>query len=230
MKTLNNKTGNLKFQALALAALLPLAAQASDRMVHRGVRNDLSGHVEVTKQIPGGVITVGAEIGKPRPQVVVVEQRRPEVIVVEQRRPEVVVIEQRRPEVIVIEKDRGHRHNGHGNKHVTVVREHGRKIVIVKERGGRHDHGYRHDSRDDRHDRHGNHGYDHGNTQVYRDGNQVSVQKNGPHGTYQYYKDGNQVSERRTGPNGTYQYYEDANQMSIQDNRDGHQRNVYVRK
>lgn len=203
-----NTSSKLKLQALALAALLPMAAQASDRWEHRRARQDLSGSVEVTKEVPGGVITVGAEWGKPRPEVVVVENRRPEV----------VVVENRRPEVIVIEKERGHgrrhhyghKHHRHGHKHVTVIREVPREVVIVKERPAcgpatvvEH---------------------------VHRDAHQVSVQRTSEHGTYHYYKDGNQVSERRTGPDGTYHYYEDAHQVSIQDNRDGKQRNVYVRK
>ena len=206
MKTLNGKTSNLKLQALALAALLPMAAQASDRWEHRDSRSNLSGRVEVSHEIPGGVITVGADWGRQRPQ------------------PQVVVVENSRPEVIVIEKDRGHgrgRHHHH-NRHVTIVREQPRQVIIVKEQPREVVIVKEEPACNRAAEVH---------TQIYRDGNQVSVQKSGPNGTYQYYKDANQVSERRTGPDGTYQYYEDAHQVSIQENRDGRpQRNVYVRK
>ena len=221
MKDSNNKPATLKAKTLglALAALIPAAAQANDNW-HRydaAPRANVSGTVEVTHQIPGGTITVGAEWGQrpaPQPQVVVVQDHR-------------------RPEVVVIEKEHGRGHGyGRAHKHereVTIIREEPRKVVIIKEVPARRvvvveqkpacgaqvavvDHRGYTESRE------------------YRDGNQVSVQKSGPNGSYQYYKDANQVSEQRTDASGSYHYYEDRNQVSIQDNREGRERNVYVRK
>ena len=210
LKPLNLKT---KMAGLALAGLLPLTAQAGDFHRHRGVSN-VSGEVEVTHQIPGGVITVGAEWGRrpqPQPQVVVVQDRRPDVVVVHEER--------RRPDVVVIEKGhgrgcgRGWEHAHKRNREVTIIRhEEPRKVVVIENRPacGRNEVQTR--------------------SHEWSDGRQVSVDRQGPNGNYHYWSDGNQVSEDRQGPNGNYHYYEDAHQVSIQDNRDGRQRNLYVRK
>src|SRR5258706_2822652 len=85
MKLLTNNTGNSfksKTLGLALAAVLIPGGLA---LAHDGghpviVRNDLSGHVEVVHQVPGGIITVGADWGKDRQPPVVVESR--EVVVI----------------------------------------------------------------------------------------------------------------------------------------------------
>jgi hypothetical protein len=198
-----------KLAGLALAGLLPLSAQANDWHHSRGVSR-VSGEVEVTHQIPGGVITVGAEWGhrpQPQPQVVVVQDRRPDVVVVH---------EQRRPDVVVIEKghgrDWGHSHKR--NREVTIIRhEEPRKVVVVQNQPScdRRDAGYT-------------------RSHEWSDGRQVSVDRQGPNGNYHYWSDGNQVSVDKQGPNGNYHYYEDARQVSVQDNRDGRQRNLYVRK
>jgi hypothetical protein len=135
--------------------------------------------------------------------------RRPEP------QPQVVVVQDRRPDVVVIEREHG-RGRGweHAHKHareVTIIRHEERRprTVIVEQpacnRGETRSH-------------------------EWSDGRQVSVDRQGPNGNYHYYSDGNQVSEDRQGPNGNYHYYEDAHQVSVQDNRDGHLRNVYVRK
>jgi hypothetical protein len=215
LNPLNLKT---KLAGLAVAGLLPLTAQANDWHHSRGVSR-VSGEVAVTHQIPGGVITVGAEWGhrpQPQPQVVVVEDRRPDVVVVQDRRPDVVVVHDRRPDVVVIEKGHGHgwRHGHKRHREVTVIRhEAPRKVVVVENRAScnRRDEGYT-------------------RSHEWSDGRQVSVDRQGPNGNYHYWSDGNQVSEDRQGPNGNYHYYEDARQVSVQDNRDGRQRNLYVRK
>ena len=221
MKLSNHEPATFKAKTLGLAfaALIPVAAQAHDgwNRYDADSRAHVSGTVEVTHQIPGGTLTVGAEWGKhsvPQPQVVVVENHRG-------------------PEVVVIEKEhgRGHGRNWKRNREVTMVREEPRRqvvivsevparqqVVVVEQRPacGREVAVVEHRGYTESHE--------------YRDGNQVSVQKSGPNGTYQYYQDANQVSEQRTDGSGTYHYYEDAHQVSVQDNRDGHQRNVYVRK
>ena len=212
MKLSNNNSLKTKTMGLALAAvLIPGLAMANDHR-HAGMPGNLSGHVEVVHEIPGGVVTVGADWGRPRPTVVV--EQPPQVVVVQQ---------QPQPQVVVIEKDRGHGHGygrGYGRGHhrdreVTIIREEPRRpqVVVVEKRVencGRNDRG--------------------GTSHYYNDGRQVSVDRNGQDGHYHYYKDGNQVSEDRTDRSGTYHYYEDAHQVSIQDNRDGRNRNVYVQK
>jgi hypothetical protein len=206
LNPLNMKT---KLAGLALAGLLPLTAQANDGRHSRGVSR-VSGEVEVVHQIPGGVITVGAEWGhrpQPQPQVVVVQDRRPDVVVVH---------ENRRPDVVVIERGHGHRGWKHGhkrNREVTIIRhEEPRKVVVVDNRPAC--------------DR--NNGYT--RSHEWSDGRQVSIDRQGPNGSYHYWSDGNQVSVDKQGPNGSYHRYEDARQVSVQDNRDGRARNLYVRK
>lgn len=205
MKKMNGKISKTKTLGLLLAALVPTGAALADGGYHNGHRErgaDVSGTVVVSKQIPGGVITVGATIGRPRPEVVVVEQRP---VVVEQRK--VVVIKQEErcaPQQVVIVREPP------VQKKVVVIEKRGRhgktvKKIVTVERD-RHDHGRDRDRDHGRkHDR--GHGKGHG----------------------QYHGD-RQVSIDRQGPNGNYHYYEDAHQVSIDDNRDGQNRHVYVRK
>lgn len=197
---------NTTLAGLALAGLLPLAAHAHDT---RRVGGNLSGEVQVTHEIPGGVITVGAEWGRrpqPQPQVVVVQDRRPDVVVVEHGHGRGWEHAHKRPRQVTIIHEEPRRE-------VTIIRhEEPRKVVVVENQPscGRND------------------GYT--RSHEWSDGRQVSVDRQGPAGNYHYYNDGNQVSIDKQGPNGNYHYYEDAHQVSIQDNRDGGQRNVYVRK
>lgn len=218
MKLLNNKTNSLKSKTLGLAmaaVLIPGLAMASDR--HRAGRN-VSGSVEVVHQIPGGVVTVGAEWGNRRNDP-----------------PPVVIVQQPQPQVIVVEKDRGHHHKR--DREVTIIREqprrHVEKVVVIEKHGH---HGKHHGKHYGKHNGHGrghdfNPGRGHGGkSHYYNDGKQVSYDRKGKDGQYHYYKDANQVSETRVDGSGTYHYYEDANQVSINDNRAGRERNVYVRK
>jgi hypothetical protein len=240
MKLLNSKTNSLKSKTLglAMAAVLIPGGMAMATDGH-AVRKNVSGHVEVVHQIPGGVVTVGADWGKRRndpPPVVIVQQPQPQVIVVEQQRGvphkrdrEVTIIrEQPRQQVTII-------------KTVPARREVVKKVVVIEKNG----HGRNDNHHDDRRDNHGRNDHDRkghdfsdgridkmhgGDNHYYTDGKQVSYTHNGKDGQYQYYKDANQVSETRVDGSGTYKYYEDANQVSIQDNRVGRERNVYVRK
>jgi hypothetical protein len=210
MKLLNNKTNSLKSKTLGLAmaaVLIPGLAMASGG--HRA--GNLSGSVEVVHQVPGGVVTVGAEWGKRRNDP-----------------PPVVIVQAPQPQVIVVEKDRGHHHKR--DREVTIIREqprrHVEKVVVIEKHGrgrdGHYDNGRGHDFNPGR-----GHG---GDSHYYNNGKQVSYDRKGQDGQYHYYKDANQVSEDRVDGSGTYHYYEDANQVSIQDNRAGRERNVYVRK
>ena len=188
MKNTNRINSKSKTLGLLLAALVPTGAALADGGYYNGHRDrgiNASGTVVVTKEIPGGVITVGATIGNPRP--VVVERRKVVVVKQEERcEPQKVVVVRKAPvvekKVVVVEK---HRHHHHGVKR------------IVKVERNRHDHGRRHDRDGHRHD-----GHDHGR--------QVSIDKQGP--------------------NGSYHYYEDDRMVSIDDNRNGQNRHVYVKK
>lgn len=216
MKLLNNKTISLKSKTLglAMAAVLIPGGLAMAGDGHHARRN-VSGSVEVVHQIPGGVVTVGAEWGKRRNDP-----------------PPVVIVQQPQPQVIVVEKDRGHHHKR--DREVTIIREaprrHVEKVVVIEKHGGhgKH-HGKHYGKHHGKHDRRDNHGRG-GDSHYYNDGKQVSYTRNGDDGKYHYYKDANQVSETRVDGSGTYHYYEDANQVSINDNRTGRERNVYVRK
>lgn len=201
--TLARKSAQAAVLGLLMAALVPtgaaLAHGSGHGHSHRGP--DVSGTVVVTKQIPGGVVTVGATIGKPRP--VVVEERR--VVVVEKQAPrKVVVVHKHEParKVVVVHKHEAPR------KVVVVKKQQPKKVVVI------HKHGH-HDRRDNRR----GHGH-----------RQVSSHRQDGAGSSHYYRDANQVSKSYSGPNGNYHYYEDANQVSIQDNRGGQARHVYVRK
>jgi hypothetical protein len=177
----SNKTqnANAKTLGLALAAfLLPAAASANGPVV---VKKDLSGHVEVVHQMPGGTVVVGADWGKPKPA--------PQVVVVKES-PKVIVVKEQ-PKVVVVEK-RGQAY-GHRNREVTVIHQAPRrqvtiikhepvrrevtivktepvreKVVVVEKRNS--------------------------DSQYYNDGKQVSYQHNGPDGAYHYYEDANQIS------------------------------------
>jgi hypothetical protein len=175
METSNPKTLNLKttVAGLALAGLLPLAANADGGrpMRDRGAR--VSGEVSVTHQIPGGVITVGAEWGRrPQPQ------------------PQVVVVQDRRPDVVVIDKGHGRdwEHAHKRNREVTIVREAPRrKVVVVEHRPAAREKVVVVENKScDRPAA--------AVTHEYRDGRQVSIDRRGPNGTYHYYEDAHQVS------------------------------------
>jgi hypothetical protein len=111
MRNVNLETqSNFKscIRHLAMAALFtPLGLVfAHDRYAHQpALVTSTSGHVEVVHQIPGGVVTVGVEFGRPKP--VIVEERHE--VVVERpchRQREVTIIRERprrhHNEVIVI--------------------------------------------------------------------------------------------------------------------------------
>lgn len=225
-RTLNNNLKTRTF-GLLIAAMAPTAALADHYdHAHRTRGAEVTGTVVLSKEIPGGVITVGATIGKPRPEVVVVEDRRPDVVVVKERAPQKVVIIEKEPvrEKVIIVKERP------VEKKVVIIEKHGRcgkkvKKIVYLEDGHRH-HGRGHgrdwdDDRGHRRDRDWD-GRNHAQ--------QVSIQHQDGHGNSHYYRDANQVSQSYSGPEGNYHYYEDANQVSIQDNRDGQNRHVYVRK
>jgi hypothetical protein len=204
---------NTKALGLLLASVMAAGAAHADRGYVHGSRErgvDVSGTVVVTKEIPGGVITVGGTIGN-RP--VVVEEKK--VVIVKQE-------ERCEPKKVVIIKEAPRREV----REVVVVREQPReKVVIIKERGrhgkivekrvvtrGGHGHHDRDWDRDDRRgwDRDDDRGYGRGHDRDFSHGKQVSIQQQGP--------------------DGNYHYYEDAHQVSIQDNRGGMNRHVYVQK
>lgn len=203
MKTKNGTHSKTKTLGLLLAALVPTGAALADGGYYNGHRDrgvNAVGTVVLTKEIPGGVITVGATIGNPRP--VVVEERKVVVVKQEERcAPRKVVVVHEAPPVV--------------EKKVVIIEKHGRhgrqvkKIVTVE----RDRHGHGHDRDWDRGDRHGRHD---------RDGRRDRHDHD--------YRDDRQVSIHREGPEGQYHYYEDANMVSIDDNRDGRNRHVYVRK
>lgn len=207
MKTLNLKTSNkTKALGLLVAVLVPAGAAFADRAYYHGSRErgiDVSGTVVLSKEIPGGVITVGGTFGNPRP--VVVEERKVVVVRQEERcEPRKVVIVREQPRKVVIVKEAPRRE-------VVVVREEPREVVVVKERGRRgHRHGH---GKWDRHDRHDHDGWDRGHDGYDRD-----------------FSQGKQVSVQQSGPNGSYHYYEDDRMVSIDDNRNGMNRHVYVQK
>lgn len=160
------KSGKAAALGLMMAALIPTGAALAHGSSHGHSHGgpDVSGTVVVTKQIPGGVVTVGATIGKPRP--VVVEQRK--VVVVEKQAPSKVVIvkKQEPPKVVVVRKNEPVR------KVVVVKKEQPKKVVVV-DRHGHHNKNHSHHS-------HGPH--------------QVSKSYSGPDGHYHYYEDARQVS------------------------------------
>lgn len=217
MKNLTLKSWNLKSKlaAMTLAGLFPISALANDGSHRREAPVQVSGDVQMTHDIPGGVITVGAEWGH-------------------RHQPDVVVVENRKPDVVIVENDRDRDH-GRGSMHgrgwerhhgcdreVTVVREEPRRevvrqeVVVLKNDG------------DCRHDRRDEVGYN--RSHEWSDGRQVSIDRQGAAGNYHYYSDGRQVSIDKQGPEGNYHYYEDDTQVSIQDNRSGRHENLYVRK
>jgi len=120
-----SRTLNLGLAAVLLTTGL---AMANHGEYHRGSQEQIaaSGHVEVVHQVPGGTISVGVEIGRPRTVVV---QPQPSVVVVEpecHRTREVTVIhEEPRREVEVIRtEEHGHgRGHGWGHREVVVVHD-----------------------------------------------------------------------------------------------------------
>ncbi len=187
------------------------------RVVHRHDVN-VSGSVEIVKQVPGGSVRVGVEVGRPRPDVVVVERREPqprEVVVVERpREPEVVVIEKRRaPKVVVVERP--------ARCERTVVVE--RRESCDREWDWRNE-SFRYQRECEfRHLRGGNvHVYDNGNSFTY---------SNQEHGSREhYYRDAHQVSYDYEGPEGRYHYFENGQMVSIDDNRHGSKQHVFYNK
>ncbi|MDB5047521.1 MAG: hypothetical protein JWO30_592 [Fibrobacteres bacterium] len=175
MKYSNDKQ-SFKSKTLGLvlaAALIPAGlAVANDgyRSSPAVVRSNVSGHVEVVHQVPGGVITVGADWGKQRPA------------------PQVVVVENRR-QVVVVEKKHGRGHAyGHRDREVTIVREAPRRnVTVIREEPRR----------------------------------QVTIIKTEPSCPKTV------VIEKRSDD---HDYDRHDGRYDRQDNRDGHQRNVYVRK
>jgi hypothetical protein len=176
-----NGTYTLKSRTLGLAlaaALIPALASANGHTAP-SARKDLSGHVEVVHQVPGGTVTVGAEWGK---------QHRPQ--------PTVVVVEQR-PQVVVVEREIRGRHQ-HGRK-VVLVREQPRRITAI-ERAPRRE--------------------------------VVVVEKRGLRGNA-YGKPSRiveRVSYHDKGGNGGSRYRQETREVILRDDRDGHSRNVYVRR
>lgn len=137
MELSNRKqTFKTKTLGLALAAFLIPAgiASAYDGGHSASGQKNLSGHVEVVKQVPGGTVTVGVQIGK--------QPRQPQVVVVRDE-----------PKVIVVDKQRGHgwrdreerreyrdhhdrrdgryEDRGYGDRRVTVIHEEPRRRVTV---------------------------------------------------------------------------------------------------
>jgi hypothetical protein len=185
MKQKNSIINNLKSKTLGLA-MAAVLIPGGVAMAHDGavVRKDLSGHVEVVHQVPGGTVVVGADWGK---------RREPAPVVVVQAPP--------RREVVIIEKEHGHGHGrGRGHDH---------------EYGRGYDRGY---------DRNYDRGYDR------HEQRQVTIIKEVPRKQITIIKTVEQrphrevvVVEKRVE---TVAY----NHASIQDDRDGQLRNVYVRK
>ena len=206
MKTKHGINSKTKTLGLLLAALVPTGAALADGGYYNGHRDrgvQAVGTVEITKEIPGGIITVGATIGNPRP--VVVEERKVVVIKQEERcAPREVVVVRQAPvverKVVVIEK-----HGRHG-KEV--------KRIVTVERD-RHGNGHDRDW-----DRHNDHDRGHGRDRDWDRGGERGHS----------YRDGRQVSVDKQSHDGNYHYYEDAHQVSIDDNRGGQNRHVYVRK
>lgn len=228
LTNLNNEIGtNEKSRALSLglaAILLATGLAMADRgegYRRPGEQVAASGHVEVVHQVPGGTVSVGVEIGRPRPVVV---QPQPTVVVVEH--------ESHRPrEVTIIHEEPRCEAPRHEEREVTVIRTeehgHGRGHAWGHHKEWREDwrdEGYRHEREEDfrREDR--------GDAQVYDDGRQFSYQRNDGDRQEHYYRDANQVSYQSNGRDGSYHYYEDAHQVSVQDNRNGQQRNYFARK
>jgi hypothetical protein len=124
--------------ALALAAAIPAAAHGHDYEVRREAAPEVRGQVEIVREVPGGAVRVGVEVGRPRP--VVVEEKKVIVVHEENRCPRQVTVIRHEPaptvEIIreskhrtviikrdgygriinetIVEKNRGN-HGGHGN-------------------------------------------------------------------------------------------------------------------
>lgn len=148
----NKLPGMLGLALVAAATLIPAGNAAADHL-DREFYPAASGRVEVVKGIPGGVVTVGAEWGRPR-EVIVREEPR---VVVVREQPQVVVVKEKTcpRQVTIIEAPQNHP----CRRDVIVERR------IVRDdcrRGDTHRHGHwKHGRHDDRHVIHGNgRGYD----------------------------------------------------------------------
>lgn len=199
MKLNNTKTNSLKSKTLGLslaAVLIPATlASATDRSHPSSGRHNVSGNVEVVRQTPGGVVTVGVDWGKrrsdPAPVVIVQEAPRREVIVVEK----------------VVERHHGRGHHKHHDKHYNKHHgrghgyghhKQGREVILIREAPRRE---------------------------------QVTIIKTVPAcEKVVVVEERAQHDHHRDHRNGSNNYYEDGNQVSIQENRGGQQRQVYVRK
>jgi hypothetical protein len=202
-------TSTLLKTSLVLLGILSTALAAEARNRHSSHAVSVGGEVEVVKEIPGGVVRVGVVIGKGGHRV---EHREPEVIVVKER--------PREPEVVVIEKSRP-RHRKTRHQEVIVVQE------PACDRDWR-DAGYRRSR--EREFRHMGGKGGHGNIRVYESGNQFSYHRQGHGYNERYFRDGHQVSYTVEGPEGRYHYFENGEMISIDDNRQGANQHVFIRK
>lgn len=191
----------LAVNGLAMAASLAVMLPSGQAMAHGQDRNsNVTGEVVVTKQIPGGTVTVGVGIGQPRP--VVVEERRV-VVVKERERPREVTVIHREPSrkvVIVREPER----------RVTVIRrEPVRQVTVVKEYDDGKWYPGKYEGRKEKaRERRGGH----------------------DHGAYHRYDDGKQKYVARADHNGSYRYFEDEHGVSIQEVSHHGTRDEYYRK
>jgi hypothetical protein len=129
-------------------------------------------------------------------------------------------VEHREPEVIVVKERQRPRH-----QEVIVVQE------PACERDWRDAEFRRSREREFRHmggkGRQGGHG---GNIRVYESGNQFSYHRQGHGYNERYFRDGHQVSYTVEGPEGRYHYFENGEMISIDDNRQGANQHVFIRK
>ena len=197
--------------SLAALALSPAGAMAYGPYGRQGNSN-VTGEVVVTKQVPGGTVTVGVGLGQPRP--VVVEERK--VVVVEKQEcpREVTVIREREPvrKVVVVREPA---------RKVTIIRkEPVRQVTVVKQYDDGKWYPGKYEGRQDRHgNRHGRgNGYGHGRGRRDDDG------------SYHRYEDGNTKYVARADQNGSYRYYEDEHGVSIQEVTHQGTRDEYYRK
>lgn len=199
----------LSLTALAIAMGASLSTASHGSRHGHSTRNDISvsGRVEVVKEIPGGTVHVGVEIGNRRPDVVVVQrpaERPRKVVVVESRpEPEVIVIEKRSPQkrVVVVEKrDRCDRNRDW--RHEGYRRERERAFRLARC----------------------------ANTHITDNGDSFTYSRQDGGSREHYFRDGQQVSYDYEGPDGRYHYFENRDMVSIDDNRGGQTQHVYYKK
>jgi hypothetical protein len=199
----------LSLATLALGLGASLATASHGDRHGRSYRNDVSvsGRVEVVKEIPGGTVQVGVEIGNRRPDVVVVQrptERPREVVVVERRpEPEVIVIEKRRPQKRVVVVERRDRCDRNGDwRHEGYRRERERAFRAARC----------------------------ANTHISDNGDSFTFSRQDGGSREHYFRDGHQVSYDYEGPDGRYHYFENREMVSIDDNRGGENQHVYYKK